>query len=145
MQYGHLELANNLPDFPQETTTHQNSATNAAAPGSSQQTTSSGLPSERTETQMEEDQENLPVAIKPNDEPMTDDNFTLSDGAIPVRDEPDTGISQMDAADIESELNNLLTIDDSMQYPPLVTESSTNQESAMTSSVSNSQQSQNNE
>ena len=112
MQYGHLELANNLPDFPQETTTHQNSATNAAAPGSSQQTTSSGLPSEGTETQMEEDQENLPVAIKPNDEPMTDDNFTLSDGATPVRDEPETGISQMNAADIESELNNLLTIDD---------------------------------
>ena len=91
---------------------------------------------------MEEDQENLPVAIKPNDEPMTDDNFTLSDGATPVRDEPETGISQMDA-DIESELNILLTIDDSMQYPPLVTESSTNQESAITSSVSDSQQSQN--
>ena len=43
MQYGHIELANNLPDFPQETTTHQNSATNAAAPGSSQQTTSKGV------------------------------------------------------------------------------------------------------
>ena len=28
----------------------------------------------------------------------------------------------MDAADIESELNNLLTIDDSSQYPPLVAE-----------------------
>ena len=145
MQYGHLELANNLHDFPQGSTTHQNSATNAAAPGSSQQTTSSGLPSEGTETQMEEDQENLPVAIKPNDEPMTDDNFTLSDGATPVRDEPETGISQMDAADIESELNNLPTIDDSLQYPPLVAESSTNQESAITSSVSDSFQSQNNE
>ena len=144
MQYGHIELANNLPDFPQETTTHQNSATNAAAPGSSQQTTSSGLPSEITETQMEEDQENLPVAIKPNDEPMTEDNFTLSDGATPDRDEPETGISQMDA-DIDSELNNLLTIDDSMQYPPLVAEPSTNQESAITSSVFDSQQSQNNE
>ena len=94
---------------------------------------------------MEEDQENLPVAIKPHDEQMTDDNFTLSDGATPVRDEPGTGISQMDAADIESDLNNLLTIDDSMQYPPLVAESSTNQESAITSSVSDSQQSQNDE
>ena len=56
VQYGHPELANNLPDFPQGSTTHQNSATNAAAPGSSQQTTPSGLPSEGTETQMEEDQ-----------------------------------------------------------------------------------------
>ena len=49
----------------------------------------------------------------------------------------------MDAADIESELNNLLTIDDSMQYPSLVGEPSTNQESATTSSVSDSQPSQN--
>ena len=145
MQCGHPELANNLPDFPQGSTTHQNTTTNAAAPGSSQQTTPSGLPSVGTETQMEEDQENLPVAIKPHDEPMTDDNFTLSDEATPVRYEPETGISQMDAADIESELNNLLTIDDSMQYPPLVAESSTNQDSALTSSVSDSQQSQNDE
>ena len=51
----------------------------------------------------------------------------------------------MDAAHIESELNNLLTIDDSMQYPPLVAESSTNQQSTVTSSVSDSQQSQNDE
>ena len=42
----------------------------------------------------------------------------------------------MDAADIESELNNLLTIDDTMQYPRLAAEPSTNQESATTSSVS---------
>ena len=61
---------------------------------------------------MEEDQENLSIATETHDEPMTDDNFTLSDGATPTQDEPETGISQMDAADIESELNNLLTIDD---------------------------------
>ena len=104
-----------------------------------------GLPSEGTETRMEEDQENLSNATETHDEPITDDNFTLSDGTTPTQDEPETGISQMDAADMESELNNLLTIDDSMQYPPLVAESSTNQQSTVTSSVSNSQQRQNDE
>ena len=67
---------------------------------------------------MEEDQESSSIVVDPNEEPMTDDNFTLSDGATPAQDEPETGISQMDAADIESELNNLLTIDESIQYPP---------------------------
>ena len=139
VQYGHPELADKLPDFPQENTTEQNSVTNTAAPGSSQQTIPSGLPSEGTETRMEKDQENLSIVTETHDEPMTDDNFTLSDGTTPTQDEPETGISQMDAADIESELNNLLTIDDSMQYPPLVAESSTNQQSTVTSSVSDSQ------
>ena len=97
------------------------------------------------ETRMEEDQKNLSIVTETPDEPMTDDNFTLSDSASHTQDEPETGISQMDAADIESELNNLLTIDDSIQYPPLVAESSINQESAVTSSVSDSQRSQNDE
>ena len=94
---------------------------------------------------MEEDQENSSIAAETHDEAMTDDNFILSDSATPTQDEPETGISQMDAADIESELNSLLTIDESMQYPPLVAESSTNQQSTVTSSVSDSQQSQNDE
>ena len=94
---------------------------------------------------MEEDQENSSIAAETHDEPMMDDNFILSDSATPTQDEPETGISQMDAADIGSELNNLLTIDESMQYPPLVAESSTNQQSTVTSSVSDSQQSQNDE
>ena len=147
VQYGHPELADKLffPDFPQGNTTEQNSVSTTAAPGSSQQTISSGLPSEGTETRMEDDQENLSIATETHDEPMTNDNFILSDSATPTQDEPETGISQMDAADNESELNNLLTIDDSMQYPPLVAESSTNQQSAVTSSVSDSQQSQNDE
>ena len=139
IQYGHPELADKLPDFPQGNTTEQNSVTNTAAPGSSQQTIPSGLPSEGTETRMEEDQQNLSITTETHDEPMTDDNFTLSDGTTLTQDEPETGISQMDAADIESELNNLLTIDDSMQYLPLVAESSTKQQSTVTSSVSDSQ------
>ena len=60
---------------------------------------------------MEEDQEGSPIIVDPNDEPMTDDNFILSDGATPAQDEPEAGISQMDSADIETELNNLLPID----------------------------------
>ena len=46
---------------------------------------------------------------------MTDNNFTLSDATTPVRDEAETNISNMEAADIESELNNLLTIDEEYQ------------------------------
>ena len=145
MQYGYPELTDKLPEFPQGNIIEQSSATNTAAPGSSQQETPCELPAERMETRMEEDQKNLSIVTEAPDEPMTDDNFTLSDGATPTQDEPGTGISQMDAADIESELNNLLTIDDSIQYPPLVAESSINQESAVTSSVSDSQQSQNDE
>ena len=145
MQHGYPEPADKLPEFPQGNIIEQSSATNTAAPGSSQQETPSELPAERMETRIEEDQKNQSIITETPDEPMTDDNFTLSDGATPTQDEPETGISQMDAADIESELNNLLTIDDSIQYPPLVAESSINQESAMTSSVSDSQQSQNDE
>ena len=59
---------------------------------------------------------------------MTDENFTLSGAVTPAQDEPDLGRSQMDAADKESELNNLLTIDDSSQYPLLVADHSANLE-----------------
>ena len=53
--------------------------------------------------------------MPPSEEPMTDNNFTLSDATTPVRDEAETNISNMEAADIESELNNLLTIDEEYQ------------------------------
>ena len=79
---------------------------------------------------MEDDQENPSITVGPPDEAMSDNNFTLSGAATPAQDEPDKVMSQMDAADIESELNNLLTIDDSSQYPPLVAEHSTNLEPA---------------
>ena len=104
IQYGHPELADKLPDFPQGNITEEKIATNAAAPGSSQQTIPRGLSSEGTETRMEEDQENSSIAAETHDKPMTDDNFILSDSATPTQDEPETGISQMDAVDIESEL-----------------------------------------
>ena len=87
-------------------------------------------PPNRIEVQMEDDQENPSITAGAPDEAMTDDNFTLSGAAAPAQDEPDMVMSQMDAADIDSELNNLLTIDDSSQKPPLVAEHSTNLEPA---------------
>ena len=85
-------------------------------------------PPNRSETQMKDDQEHPSITTGPPDEAMTDDNFTLSGAVTPAQDEPDMGMTQMDAADIESELNNLLTIEDSSQYPPLVAEHSANLE-----------------
>ena len=49
----------------------------------------------------------------------------------------------MDAADIESELNNLLTVGDSIQYPHFVADPSINQEPAATSSIADPRSSQN--
>ena len=48
---------------------------------------------------------------------MSYNNFTLSDAATPVRDEVETSISNMEAADIESEVNNLLTMDEESSPP----------------------------
>ena len=98
------------------------------APGSSQQLPPEMPPSNKIETQMEDDQENPSITAGSPDEAMTGDNFTLSGSATPAQDESDKGMSQMDAPDIASEINNLLTIDDSSQYPPLVAEHSANLE-----------------
>ena len=143
LQYGHPELADSLPDFPQGSITDKNVMTTATATGSSQQSPSNAPPTNRVEIRMEEDREGSSTNVDPNDEPMTDDNFTLSDGATLTQDEPETGISQMDAADIESELNNLLTLDDSIQYPPFAADPSINQETAATSPIPDPRSSQN--
>ena len=60
-------------------------------------------------------QDDVPGVMPPSEEPMTDNNFTFSDATTPVRDEVETNISNLEAADIESELNNLLTIDEEYQ------------------------------
>ena len=52
------------------------------------------------------------------------DIFTLSGAATPAQDEPDNGITQMEPADIKSELNILLTIDDRSPSSVMVTEPS---------------------
>ena len=79
-------------------------------------------------------QEDAATTLPPSEEPMTDDNFSLSDAATPVQDEPEAGISHMDTADIESELDNLLTIDDASPDPSMVTNSATAQEPAASTS-----------
>ena len=91
-------------------------------------------PPNTAESLMEEVQEDAMTTLPPSEEPMTDYNFTLSDAATPVQDEPEAGIPHMDAADIESELNNLLTIDDASPDPSMVTDSATAQEPAANTS-----------
>ena len=92
---------------------------------------------------MEEDREGSSINVDSNDEQLTDDNFTLSNGATLTQDELETGKSQMDAVDIEWEINNLLTIDDSIQYPPFAADPSMNQEPAATSPIPDPRSSQN--
>ena len=135
-------MAESLPELPQESITSENNQLSVTAPSSPQQLSSNVLPQNRAETRMEEDQENLSIAVVPPDEPMTDDNFALSGAETPAQDEPDMGISQMDAADIESDLNILLTIDDSGQYPPLVTDHSANLKPAAVTSINDLQSNQ---
>ena len=135
MQYGHPELADSLPELPRGSMTGENDQMSMTNPGKSQQLPLEVLPLNRAETRMEDDQEYLSIVIGPPDESTTNDTFTLSGAETPAQDEPDTGISQINAADIESELNNLLTIDDSGQYPPLVADHSGNLEPVAVTSV----------
>ena len=135
-QYGHQELADGIPELPQGSVSNTTGEISATASGSSH-----SLPPERNlpdeaDTQTEGHQENLSTDMPP-DERMTDDNFnfTLSGAATPAQDEPDTGISQMEPAVIESELNNLLTIDDPNPSPIMVADPVTNLEPAATTSM----------
>ena len=89
---------------------------------------------DRAETQIEDHHENLSTDLPP-EEPRTDDNFTLPDATTHAQDEHDTGISQMEAAGIESDLNNLLTIDDPSPSPTMVADPVTNLEPAAATSV----------
>ena len=63
---------------------------------------------------------------------MTDDNFTLSGAATTAKDNSDMGISQMEAAGIESELNNHLTIDDQSSSSSTVADPNVNPAPAAT-------------
>ena len=103
-RYGHQELADGLPELVQEDI----GGPNTAAPGGLEMAPPTMNPPNPAEWMMEEVQEDAMTTLPPSEEPMTDNNLTLSDAATPVQDEPETGISHMDAADIESELNNLL-------------------------------------
>ena len=124
-RYGHQELADGLPELAQDI-----GGPNTAAPGRLEMAPPTMNPPNPAESLMDEVQGDAMTTLPPSEEPMTDDNFTLSDAATPVQDEPEASISHMDAADIESELNNLLTNDDASPDPYMVTDSATAQEPA---------------
>ena len=90
---------------------------------------------DRIETRIEDHHENLSITMPHPDEAKIDEKFTLSGTATPAQDTPDTGIFQIDAADIELELNNLLTIDSPNPYPSMVADPTANLESAATTSI----------
>ena len=133
-RYGQQELTDGLSELAQESADEETEGLNTAAPGSSRMTPSTTNPSDTAESLVEEMQEDALTSLPPPEEPMTDDNFTLSDAATLVQDEPETGISHMDAADIESELNNLLTIDDASPAPSMVADPATIREPAASAS-----------
>ena len=118
-QHGHQELADGLPDLEPTEAIPGISDLGEAASGSPH--TVPPIPNFTQYTDellVEEVQDNAQNVMPPSEEPMTNNNFTLSDAATPVRDEAETSISNMEAADIESELNNLLnllTIDEEYQ------------------------------
>ena len=117
-QHGHQELADGLPNLEQTEAIPGISGLGEAASGSPQTVPpTSHLTQDTDESLMEGVQDDISNVIPPSEEPMTDNNFTLSDAATPVRDEAETSISNMEAADIESELNNLLTMDEESSPP----------------------------
>ena len=118
MDYGHQKLADSLPELPQGSMTDKTNERSATASGSSQPQPPRNKSAKRAEIRMEESEDTSTLILP--DESMTDDNFTMSGAATPVQDEPDTGSSQVEGADIESELNYLLAFDDQSPSPSMV-------------------------
>ena len=142
-QYVHQELADGLPEPQQKSTNIETTELNATTSGNSQPLPPVMNPPGITETRMEVVQEGSSKTVLHSEKQMTDDNFTLSDAISPADDEPDTGISQMDAAYIEMELNNLLTIDDPGPSSPMMADpATTNQQPAANTSTRDHPQNQ---
>ena len=117
-QHGHQELADGLPNLEPTEAIPGTGGLGEAASGSPQTVPpTSYLTQDTDESLMEGVQDEISNVMPPSEEPMTDNYFTLSDAATPVRDEAETSISNMEAADIESELNNLLTMDEESSPP----------------------------
>ena len=114
--HGRQELADGLPNLePTEAIPRISDLSEAASGRSRTVIPAPHLIQDTDELLVEGVQDDVPNVIPPSEEPMTDNNFTLSEATTPVRDEAETNISNMEAADIESELNNLLTIDEEYQ------------------------------
>ena len=116
IQYGHQELADGLPNLESLEAIPGISDLSEAASGSSRTAfPTPHMSQDSNEILVERAQDDVPDVMPPSGEPMTGNNFTFSDATTPVRDEVETNISNLEAADIESELNNLLTIDEEYQ------------------------------
>ena len=118
-----------MPELAREDTYEETEGLKTAA-GSSRMAPPITNPSDPAESMVEEMQGDVLTSLPTSEQPMTDDNFTLSDAASPVHDQPETVISHMDAADIESELNNLLTIDEASSAPSMIADPATTREPA---------------
>ena len=116
IQYGHQELADGLPNLESLEAIPGISDLSEAASGSSRTAfPTPHVSQDSNEILVERAHDDVPDVMPPSGEPMTGNNFTFSDATTPVRDEVETNISNLEAADIESELNNLLTIDEEYQ------------------------------
>ena len=115
--------------------TDETNETSATASSSSQPPPLETSLPDRKEIHMEEN-EDTSTEIVP-DETMTDGNFIMSGAATNAQNKPYTGVSQMEAADVESELRNLLTIDDQIPSPSVTTDPSVNSEPVVTTSTQN--------
>ena len=63
------------------------------------------------------------------DASMVSDNFALSGATTPAQSGTGAAITQMEAADVESEFNNLFTIEQQSQSLSMMTDPSANPES----------------
>ena len=126
VQYGYQQLADSLSTVPQERIVDETGEMDVTASGSSQPPAIDQNQPGPSLVQATTDAEQAEM-IKPEDS-LVSDYFTLSCAATPTQDEPDNGTSQLEAADIESELNNLLTIEDQSPSSITVTEPSADPE-----------------
>ena len=109
MQYGHQQLADSLPQVPQERIANETSEKDVTATGSSQPPVLDSNQAGRVQVQVATSVE-IAEEAQPDDSVFSD-KFTLSGAGTPVKDKLSTEITQMEAADIESEFNDLLTIE----------------------------------
>ena len=132
MHIGYQQLADSLSTVPQERLVDKTGEMDVTASGSSQPPAIDQNQPGLSLVQATTDTEQADM-VQPEDS-LVSNSFTLSGAATPAQNEPDNGISQMEAADIESELNNLLSIDNWTYSPITVIEPSPDPEPLATAS-----------
>ena len=105
MQYGYPHLADKLPEMLSENLVDETNEMDVTATGRFQPPIPG--PSQAGPSQIHV-VVNVEMAVEvPPDDSVTSDSLILSGGATPLRDEPSAEITQMEAATIESEHNDL--------------------------------------